>query len=381
MSIDFFRANGFPQFDDLDKLKTFGSSITLSQALKLKGLNEDVFLEQLTSIIEESCNGNLDDNEQALHLVGLLPCPVRIPLLEQFESFLAEKESSLKVNHELKAASTGADWIANNIHEAQHENDLPDIFISAGFETFFDKEKGFGRFREKAFYNSLNYPEVNKSFQGISLMDPEDIYSMIAVVPSIFMVNEKVLGDTPMPKTWQDLLKPEFENKLSLPVGDFDLFNGILLNIRNKYGDSAVEALGKGLMKSMHPSEMVKSERKANPPAVTIMPYFFSKMTRPNSGMKMIWPEDGSIISPIFLLANKKRQQEVQILSDFFASKEVGETLAINGLFPSTNPEVENVLPENHPFMWLGWDYIYSHNLSDEIETCLNLFNHKGQNQ
>lgn len=91
------------------------------------------------------------------------------------------------------------------------------------------------------------------------------------------MINEQELGDIPAPKTWKDLMKPEFTNRVSLPVGDFDLFNAILLNIRNTYGDKGVELLGRSFMKSMHPAEMVKSDRKEAPPTVTIMPYFFRK--------------------------------------------------------------------------------------------------------
>ena len=80
-------------------------------------------------------------------------------------------------------------------------------------------------------------------------------------------------------------------------------------------------------------------------------------------------------MSPIFLLAKKGKEAKVQAVGDFFASKEIGTILAQNGLFPSTNPEVENSVPENHPFMWLGWEYIYSHDLSSEIAEANRLFN------
>ncbi|MDM8534564.1 ABC transporter substrate-binding protein, partial [Clostridiaceae bacterium HSG29] len=39
----------------------------------------------------------------------------------------------------------------------------------------------------------------------------------------------------------------------------FDLFNAILLNVYKKYGEDGIKRLGKSLLSSMHPSEMVKS--------------------------------------------------------------------------------------------------------------------------
>ena len=33
---------------------------------------------------------------------------------------------------------------------------------------------------------------------------------MLGVVPAVFLVNKNMLGDREMPKSWADLLKPEF---------------------------------------------------------------------------------------------------------------------------------------------------------------------------
>ena len=90
--------------------------------------------------------------------------------------------------------------------------------------------------------------------------------------------------------------------------------------------------------------------------------------------MEAIWPEDGAIVSPIFMLAKKKRAKELQPVVDFFASKAVGEILSHQGLFPSLHPEVDNRLPHDTPMMWLGWDKILTTDLSKEIAHCEEIF-------
>src|SRR5690606_3694145 len=112
------------------------------------------------------------------------------------------------------------------------------------------------------------------------------------------------------------------------------------------------------LFKNMHPAEMVKSHMKKERPIVTIMPYFFTKMTKEGGPMKAVWPEDGAIISPIFLLSKASKKDLIKPFVDFFASKEVGEILSHNGRLPSTNPDLDNQIDKNNKFMWLGWDYI-----------------------
>ena len=197
---------------------------------------------------------------------------------------------------------------------------------------------------------------------------------MIAVVPAVFLVNVPALGDQPIPQTWGDLLEPRFEQRVSLPVGDFDLFSGILLDIRRRYGDEGVRKLGRSLLESLHPAQMVKVGARPNAPLVTIMPYFFTKMAREGSPMQAVWPSDGAIISPIFLLAKASGGAELQRVVDFFCSKEVGDVLAVKGLFPSTHPEVDNGLAQDASFSWLSWDWIEQTDIAAEIKECERLF-------
>ena len=130
-------------------------------------------------------------------------------------------------------------------------------------------------------------------------------------------------------------------------------------------------------MRSMTPAEMVKSNRKSASgiPTVTVMPYLFAKMVREESPLKAVWPKEGAVISPIFLLAKKASRERIKPLVDFFMSKEVGQMLATSGKFPSTHPEVDNNLDEIQKFMWIGWDYINSHpDLGALIKDLMDIF-------
>ncbi len=384
-TISVFTSNGFPQMDDENKRQVFAKAISLRTALMLKQIDYDTFASLLIEAIEGESNNadvslsnnKLSKNKEAIKVVGALPCPVRIPLMEKFNSFMKtfKQEYGMEVESELKAASMGVEWIEKHVKEVDNPSDLPDVFISAGFDMFFDLEM-FGKFKDQGVFADFSpVKNYNEIFAENKLNDPKSHFSLLGVVPAVFLINTKELGDRQIPRTWQDIMKPEFENKVSLPVGDFDLFNGILLNIFKKYGDEGVVKLGRSLLESLHPSQMVKSEKKSNNrPIVTIMPYFFTKMIKIDSVMQAIWPEDGAIISPIFMLTKVDRRKEIGPLVNFLASKEVGEVLANSGFFPSVHPDVDNRIPKENKFMWLGWDYIYSHDISATIKHCEQLF-------
>lgn len=383
-TIDLFESIGFEGMKNENQRKLIGKSITLETASKMKKINLDVFTENLEDAINhnKAINDETDkviNNDADIKIEGILPCPVRIPLMESFNKWMEGTGNNLatKMEYELKAASMGVDWLKESLEKTEDPDILSDIFISAGFDLFFDK-KLIGKWASKGVFEDITKMEhYNKEFDNeeICLKDPNNNYSIIGVVPAVFLINVEELDGRDMPKSWEDILKPEFENSVSLPIGDFDLFNAILLNIHQKYGEEGLRKLGKCLSTGMHPSEMVKSHRKQDKPVVTIMPYFFTKMIKNEGPMKPVWPSDGAIISPIFLLSKKSKKDMLEPVVDFFASKEVGEILSHNGKFPSVNPEVDNMISMEHKYMWLGWDYIYNNDMGELINRCESIFN------
>ncbi len=370
-----FETNGFKGLDNKLIRNQIGN-VPLEDILRNKKLNVDVFIEMLNEIVNEYVADvtlmESKTKEDAINIIGLLPCPVRIPLLEKF----SELSNLENINHNLKAASEGLDWLKEEVKNANNEDDLADVFISAGFDLFFEDDL-MKKFKDdKVFLDFQKEKPFNKDFDNdyLSLKDPSGDYSMIAVVPAVFLVNTMILGERPMPKTWADLLDPIYENSISLPVSDFDLFNAILIHLYKEFGEDAITRLGKSLVKSMHPSEMIKSERRARvKPAISIMPYFFTKMALPGSVMQAVWPDDGAIISPIFMLTKRSKKEELQEVSDLFSSKSAGEILSHKGLFPSVNIDVNNNL-DDKTFKWIGWDYINNNDIGAILKRCMNLF-------
>lgn len=380
--IEVLASVGFENLRNEMMRRTMGRMISLEKALKTKNINIDIFEERLVEAIERK-NIELDNNgivkntdkNAKTSIKGILPCPVRMQFIESFENFV--KNQDYEINYNLNAASMGMDAIEEEIKNAETEEDLSDVYMSAGFNLFFDKEL-MGRFKGKGVFTDYRQGKLNKSLDNdeISLKDPNGEYSIIGVVPAIFIVNKDMLGGREIPKTWEDLFKSEFENSIALPTSDLDMFNAIMLGIYSKYGRKGINALGKNLLKSMHPAQMVKTtgRRSFDTPTISIMPYFFSKTVKENSNMTAVWPKDGAIISPIFLLTKKKNYENSKAMIDFLLSDEVSKVLGAEGKFPQTNPNYDNRLDENQKFLWAGWDFIYNNDIGELLKRTELLF-------
>lgn len=381
--IDFLIANGFENFSDRKMFEMMSKNVSLSMALKLKRMNVDLYEERLVSFIEEKRNSvDMDllgkmKKKADINVEGVLPCPIRIPLLEGFEKWLMDNREKLgySIEYDLKSANMGLDWIKEQVKTGDI-NEIPDILMSAGFDLFFDREL-MGQFLDSDVFEAST-DEINKDFCNdyIDLRDPSKKYLITGVVPAVFLVNKNELNGRKIPETWEDILSEEFEDSVAVPMGDLDLFNALVVSIYKEYGMDGISKLARSYMKNLHPAQMVKekSRNSSTTPAVSIIPYFFTQMINDDSQIA-VWPKDGAVISPIFMIAKKDKKDMIQPVIDFFMSPEVGKVFSANGKFPSTNKDVDNGLSPEQKFKWVGWDFIQNNDIGALLKELEEKFN------
>ncbi|QOW60220.1 ABC transporter substrate-binding protein [Treponema pedis] len=387
--IPYFVKKGFTPLNNPIMRKMMGKKISIEKALLSKKLDTEKCEAEMCAVIKTGTINTLtglkktdinsaemkDGGKRNIRIEGVLPCPIKIPLLEKFEEFYSEykteneeklKTADYKITYDLRSANLGIDWICEQVKTGKKEN-LPDILLSAGFELFFDKNL-MGRFIEDGTFN-CKIEKMNKDFcnADLDLRDGKNNYAIIGAVPAIMIVNTEALNGRKPPETWQDLLKDEFENSVALPFQDLDLFNAVILTVYKIFGDEGVQKLAGACGKFLHPAQMVKG-KKESVPAINIAPFFFSKMIKENSALKAVWPKDGAIIAPIFMLVKTENAEITKPFADFFLSEKTGNIFAQSGFFPSTNPNVNNNLSADKKFIWVGWDFLHNNDIGLLLE-------------
>jgi len=241
-TIGVFVENGFPRMRDADKRRVQGKALTVRSAALLRRLDQAELIQKLQEAAQEdqqqedvtlAQTGDLSLlPEGDIRISGLLPCPVRLPILEAVSDLAnrLQAEQGQTLGWSLAAASVGVDGLNQQLALVEDEKDLPEVFISAGFESFFDR-RNFRCFKDRAVFVDTASPGQNACFGDLPLRDPDGHFTMVGMVPAVLLVNGNFLGDDPEPRTWEDVLHPRFEGRIALPVGDFDLFNGLLLTI------------------------------------------------------------------------------------------------------------------------------------------------------
>ncbi len=378
---------GFRRLADPALRERFGSSITIEAAAHARGLAPEELLSRLEDALSDPSDapaGETSSDKRAgkpIKVMGLVPCPIRVPMTNVLDAFTENftAETGIAVDYNLQAAYTGTDWMEENIPADPAPADVPEIFLSAGFRLFFTDPRFLSLRRNDVFSDRTGWKGHNGFGTSNDLADPEGRFSVIGVVPAVFMVNRNLLGSRPIPRTWREILTPEFENSLALPVGDFDLFDALLLGVHKNFGDEGIRRLGRNMFQQMHPSQMVAGAKTATPgggqegPAITVMPYFFTRTITEDSPLIPIWPEDGALAAPILLITQGNRP-EIDPLVREIAGLPMSRVMSRLGLFPSTHPENDDFDAEEHPLQWPGWDLLLSPELPSLLKETTALF-------
>jgi ABC-type Fe3+ transport system substrate-binding protein len=366
-----FEKQGLGSYFKPENLAKIGRYTRLNTLLKSNNIAAESFIAVLNEMLAEKENAaapNMQKQEN-LHFAAMLPCGLRNPFKEFSEAFLNDNNDLFddlnyliegNVNHELSYYP-----LLDSIKDA-HE--LPDIIMASDVNNFFHRPF-IDRFIKNDVFESYVPFQPNSYLENSGYADPNKHFTMFTANMLVMVVDKNKLGKRKMPEEWSDLLAPEFENDIIMRGEDNFFCNAVLLPFFKDKGMDAIKILAKNIKSGQHPAEMVKlaGADKKEGAAIYIMPYFFSKRIK-NKNVEVIWPRDGAIASPVFLLVKKSKIQEHKVLLDFLLSKDTAEML-IGRFFPATHPEVShNSFPEN--VKWLGWDFLNHYDigkLKDEI--------------
>lgn len=365
-----FAANGLS--DEIEN-GTLSEALLLGTFLSVRGLNEKLFtdrLEETASGDEKTMLYTEDAPKENADFLGYVVCPIKHLYKEAYENaLLAHYEKTGESFVSFVPMGCGGPDPYEYIWDAHHEDELPDVIASVGFGSFYRKEFR-ERFIDKGTFVSVQ-PPVPEPFASAGIADPKGNYTIYSVFTYIMLVDFKKLGDLPVPESWGDLLNPIYEKNIIIGGSDDAVNEVLLLNIYREFGDEGLKKLAPNIKEAWHASQMAKAAGSSmqKGAAIYVLPWFFAKSCPNTEHAKIIWPKDGALVSPMYMLVKKSAAERMKPVVDFMTGRELGE-MTEKSFFPTLLETSERRLPPEAKLKWIGWDFIYTHDMktfSDEI--------------
>jgi len=304
-----------------------------------------------------------------------LPCPVRVPLERAFEEArdlgLLPAVKVLLEGHANKGEKADRD-LAKALPE-----DLPWLFLTPGVGWLYGRES-----RERLM-DSGAFSDISGWAKGdgplAPLRDPLGHAMVLCANLTVLVVDDVRAQERKHLESWEDLLDPSWGRGLALRGNGKTFCETTLLTLESRFGRQAMDGFRRAVGGFGHPSQMVKmmSKPSEGTPVAATLPLFFARLLPKREGLRIVWPTDGAIASPVTLFVRKGAPQNVLELARWLCGAEVANLNAGVGL-PSCRPQHAWGIPEGRELLWIGWDAIRGQDLSSRLADLQVLFEGAG---
>ncbi|HNY30339.1 MAG TPA: ABC transporter substrate-binding protein [Fibrobacteria bacterium] len=324
-------------------------------------------------------NGSIDELAAALNMDCeaelALPCPVRVPLERAFDDALERGE--------LKPLRIRLEGHANKGEKAERDlsrarpQELPWLLLTPGVGWLYGRESRERLMDSGAFADVSGWPPDAGSMR--SLRDPEGRITVLCANLTVLAVDDALSHGRKRLEAWEDLFHPSWERGVALRGNGRTFCETTLLTLAERFGMDAMDRIRRSVGGFGHPSQMVKALAKPGretPPAATL-PLFFARLLPRREGLRVLWPAEGAIASPVSLFVRRGAPDRVMCLANWLCGKEVADLCAGVGL-PSARPGSSWGIPEGEGVLSIGWDAIRSQDLASRLERLQVLFDGAG---
>lgn len=310
---------------------------------------------------ESAASHQVDDRWEA---ELALPCPIRVPLERAFEDArdagLLPPVRVLFEGHANKGEKADRDLSKARPHE------LPWLFLTPGVGWLYGRES-----RERLM-DSGAFADVSGWGAGsgpvAALRDPLGHVMVVGTNLTVLVVDDvRAEGRKPL-TAWEDLLDPSWKKGLALRGNGKTFCETTLLTLASRFGMECMNGFRQTVGGFGHPAQMVKTMSKpmAETPVAATLPLFFARLLPKREGLRIVWPREGAIASPVTLFVRKGAPAQVLELARWLCGPQIAELSAGVGL-PSCRPDHPWNIPEGENLLWIGWDAIREQDLSARL--------------
>lgn len=231
-------------------------------------------------------------------------------------------------------------------------------------------------------------------FEGIDLDDRTGSYHIFGGSGFTFLVDERKLDGRPVPRTWADILDPVYRDVLACGFNIDDINEIPLVYLYRFFGSDGVAAFADNLAAPVDTLDMMRTTLRGDSPcAVYLVPHFFAVAAPHEDFIHEVWPEDGALLSPFYLLkrrisptegglAEELERRSDDIVRQFFFGDDLASTLAgrrmfhvgetgdelVDGSFgPELGDDPDRLAARERAqarrFKWVGWDWLLNHDI------------------
>jgi iron(III) transport system substrate-binding protein len=218
--------------------------------------------------------------------------------------------------------------------QAESQNPRGDILWSGGFGTL-------GAYKELMEpYKSPDLAAIPEEFRG-----PNNLWVGTNVHLMVIMVNEKQLKGLPVPKTWSDLMKPEWKGKFAITDPSKSATAYLLVyGLLKQFGREGLEKIAANAVVTASSGSTYKGTAMGEYPVGLTIEYAAQEyVAGGQKEIRLVYPSEGSYLAPegMFIIKGAKNAEAARSFYNILLSREMQQELLIKSFRRPTRSDIE----------------------------------------
>jgi len=262
--------------------------------------------------------------------------------------------------------------------------EFPNLVISADYGNLFNRRFHQREVIEGGAFRTAQPGPVPPAVAAAGLVDPLGVVALYALAPFVFLVDQRRLNGRRPPRTWAELLEPEWRGEIvvggwkrpdQMRYHSFNKF--LLLALHQEAGTAGVARFAANVAALVHSVEMPRLAGSGSSlGSVYVLPWSLADICPRRQVTEVIWPEDGALAYPLWLVAKAAAAERLAPVTRFLFGARLGRYLNHNR-YPALSPLAPAGLPPGAPLKWPGWEVIRARATAAVVRrACTVFFDH-----
>lgn len=242
--------------------------------------------------------------------------------------------------------------------ELQNGDIKADIIVSTDVKIFRNQNLLSGKTEQ--FRSLTGQLPIRDELTKGNILHPGGFFHPCIVVLMTLICNKNLVKEKDRPVSWQDLLKPKWENKVIFSGADKPAGRAFLMGMWYLFGDEGLKRAVKNFQVMSYPSAVLNAVSKGEFAAGVVSLLFTG-----NQGIENvvdIWPKEGALAVPSYVAVHLSAPDDaIDFLAATVYCKEMQEFYSKNALAIPVISEVDPpqiVLDNNFSFVCPEWSWI-----------------------
>ncbi|ACF13423.1 conserved hypothetical protein [Chloroherpeton thalassium ATCC 35110] len=292
----------------------------------------------------------------AINFYMNMPCPLKVVAKIVIGEFVEEYNATHETPIYSPMLHDGhSKEIESELKAARTEDEIPEVLVASGLHTIFSQ--GFKqRFMDTGIYTGFTCDDALKKmpYEYQKLLTHHNI-GIVATGYWSIVCDLTVPLNVPYPRSWDSLIDPMYRDLITVHG-----YNGkasiaaILLVLRERLGESAVQKLAGNIRHVWHFAEILKrmDSPESRRAPFNILPNAATVQIPSRKRVGILEFEEGPVLAPMFMFVKTSKMAECQPLIDLFFSQKMRKALRRG------NFQMVDEVDWREPFVYPSWDFL-----------------------